>query len=91
MWIATYDRHHMYILGRSSVFKSKRFLPAWLVYQWWTICFMVSWYQVKQVSLYQSENGIVFFEGMRKRSIRADQMRKLKGGSKPKRRFWDFS
>jgi len=93
VWVASYDRHHMYAIGWSSIFKSKHLWLAWLVYEWFKFCYLMSPQPVKQVSLCKMEDGVLYLKGARKLSVNSAQMRRLKcqNGSTPRRRYWDFS
>lgn len=93
MWVVNYEYHFFYILGYSFSFQSDKYWKARLVFEWWKFCYLMNSYPVKLVSLYRTQDGVVFLKESKKVSQNAERIRSLKC-SKPKkslRRPWDYS
>lgn len=78
MWTATYDRHLLEVLYKTSKVDSKYYMIAWIVYQWWTFFYLMSPFPVKQVSLFRHENGVTFLRGKESKTQNGDTLWELK-------------
>lgn len=78
MWTATYECHEFDRLVYSSRVDSCSFWRAWIWYQFWGVCYILTRFPVKQVSLYRHENGITFMRGYEGKSQNHDILRSLR-------------
>ena len=89
MWIVIYDRHHLYALHKISIFRSRFFIVALAVFHFWKFCFLMSSRPVKQVTLQFQKDGVVYLEGYRWISERAEQLKALKEPLRMKRKWFN--
>lgn len=87
MWTASYECHDFDRLVYSGRVDSLSYWTAWLWFQWWGLCYIMTRFPVKQVSLYRHENGVVFIQGKEGKSQNGDIMRSLQWQKLQRSRF----